>query len=183
MSSGYRMAAHYLPEAFPAAPRAGARAERWFFQQVDDAFDAPGPRRERLLRLLRISAKVPFKPLRVGRAAWAVAGLCAAAVGAGAVALHLHAPAAARWTAAVVGGSAALGGAAFLLGHHPKLRPAARVAGALAAPVAALGGWVVAAVYLRVFNPLYLRAGRMGMTAPPEPPAAGQPITRERDEP
>jgi predicted acylesterase/phospholipase RssA len=178
MSSGYRMADAYVDDAFGAdAPVAAAPRREWFFQQIDPIIDEgpEGDRHRRLLELLDASSAVAFKPWRIAPvAAWSatlalVAGTAAALVVAGA----LLPRAVTVPIGSVVALAAASSAAAFLLGHARWGRRPAVWLGRIASPVVAAVGAAVSLGCLAVLNPIYLRAGRLGMDAPPEEEPGG----------
>jgi predicted acylesterase/phospholipase RssA len=182
MSSGYRMAAHYLRDAIPDAPPPGVDAQSWFFQQVDTIFaeqDAAAaqkrtaPRYARLRELLKASSAVGGKAWKVS---WTGAQLTAATVlvlVALGVAGWMWGPewlrTALGWTGWIVGVSAALAGLGYVLEHVRPVRGVVHYASLVGGTVMGVVGWMVAGVYLLTLNRAYLQAGRLDMRAPWEP--------------
>ena len=174
MTSGYRMAAHYLPRAFPGAP-AGHPPETWFFQQIDPVLkDRGGTEYRRLMELLQAGSSVAGKAWKVApAAAWGVTipALLVLALllfpgMTGRVGLADAGPGL-LLASRVMGWGLLLAVAGYALGHISFARRAGRLASQVGAAVTGVLGFLVARAYLGVLNPAYLRAGRLGMREPP----------------
>jgi predicted acylesterase/phospholipase RssA len=177
MTSGYKMTARYLEDAFPGAPPPDQARETWFFQQIDPVLaDRRGTRYARLMELLQAGSSVAGKAWKVSPvAAWCltipalvVLAFLAFPWLAGRVGLQGIVPELAQ-VSRVVRWGLILAAVGYALGHVSLARGAGRIASQVGAAVTGVLGFLVARIYLWVLNPAYLRAGRLGMQPPPAP--------------
>ncbi|HEU0076796.1 MAG TPA: patatin-like phospholipase family protein [Longimicrobiaceae bacterium] len=174
MTSGYRMAARYLPEAFPGTAGPSPDGKKWFFQDVERIFEereGDTGRYERLKELLAVSGSVGFKAWRISRHArdgTLAALLVLASVVGSALLLTGVGRTLVLWVAlspVVLAAVALLG---LLLGFFRVTRGIGRMAGVVTGTAMGLVGWLVAGLYLVTLDRLYLWEGELGLEPPPD---------------